>query len=373
MITNLLNPTIPPTVPVDTDIAMKIAAIPGDGVGPEIMNEAVKLLRTVDELNNLGVEIMEFDLSAGHYADTGLALPDTVSRALSEQADAVLLGPLGDPTISDSQYAREVISGLVTSLDLSIILREVKLLSAELSPMTTLTEGDLDFSLITEGTTGFQSDLGGTVAAGRDNEVVVEQEVNTRQQIERAVCFAFDWAARHGRNRVTMVYGAKAQKHSQELWSRVFKEISDSFDNTSTSMLHTDAFIQRFVNTPDQLDVVVTDHMFGSVISSLATAFIGGHGLASVAHVNPDGKGLFRPLHPPSAKYAGKDYANPMGAMMSVSLLLELAGHERITSSIEASLKKALESGWTTRDLGGSMGTSEVGDYICSFLTERHS
>ena len=354
-------------------MAMKLAVIPGDGVGPEIVNEAVKLLKTVDELNNLGIEMMEFDLSASHYAETGLALPNTVIKTLSEQADAVLLGPLGDPAISDGRYAREVVSGLVTNLNFPIVLREVKLLSADLSPMTTLAEGDLDFSLITEGTTGFQSNLGGTVDAGHENEVVIEQEVNTRRRIERAVRFAFDWAVKQERNTVTMVYGAKTQKYSQELWLRIFKEVGESFDKISTVTIRPDAFIQRFVNTPDQFDVLVTEHTFGSVISSLATAFVGGHGLASVAHVNPDGKGLFRPLHPLSTKYAGKDYANPMGIMMGVSLLLKLDGHAEITSSIEASLKKAVESGWTTRDLSGSMGTSELGDYICSYLTERHA
>lgn len=269
---------------------MIVAAIPGDGVGPEIISEAVKLLNTVNDLNNLGVEMMKFDLSASHYAETGLALPDSVKATLTDKADAVLLGPLGDPAISDSRYAREIISGLITSLDLTVVLREVELLSSDLSPMPVLAEGDLTFSLITEGTTGFQSDLGGTVSAVGDNEVVVEQEVNTSQLIERAVHFAFEWAVRNSRKRVTMVYGVKAQRHSQELWSRVFEKISGSFDEVSASSLHPDTFIQRLVNTPDQLDVVVTDHTFGSVISSLATALAGGHGLASVAHVNPDEK-----------------------------------------------------------------------------------
>ncbi|MEE9166481.1 MAG: isocitrate/isopropylmalate family dehydrogenase [Candidatus Neomarinimicrobiota bacterium] len=351
----------------------KVALIPGDGVGPEVMTQATKLLEAVNKAYSLDFETVTFDLSADHFLETGIALPEGVIATLRDEMDAVLLGPLGDPRIADDRHAREVLRGLTSELDLSVGMRRVRLLSADLCPLSGKTEQDIDLVLVWEATGGIYTEVGGTLDKGSEHEVVIEQEVTTRLRVERVIRFAFDYAARNDLSSVTLGRKSKNYPHGYDLWNRTFREVKADFPGVSASQLRFETLIQMMLDAPENFDVLVTNHLFGSILSALGTALQGGQGLVASSILSPGKMGLFRPLHPSLTRYAGKDYANPIAAMTCVQALMEFAGKAEISHAVELSIKKALKSGWVTRDLGGSMGTSEVGDYVCSALMDNAS
>jgi len=351
----------------------KIAMIPGDGVGPEVITEASRLLETVNRAFSLDFELVEFDLSADHFIETGIALPESMVNTLKKGIPVILLGPLGDPRVTNDQHAREIVRGLVQQLNLFVGIRRVTLLSPDLCPISGKSEQDINFVLIWDSKGGVYTDIGGTLEKGTRQEIAIEQEVNIRQRIEQVIHFAFDYAVKNSRNRVTMIHKSRDYSYGHSLWSRVFFDVKEEFPEISASHLRIETAIQQIIESPEQFDVIVTNHLFGSILSGLGTVLQGGQGLVASANLYPGKRGLFRPLHPSSTKYAGKDYANPFAAIMCVRELMEFSNLPKVSYAIEMSIKKALKSGWVTRDLGGSLGTREVGDYICSTLMDAVS
>ena len=355
------------------DSMTKVAMIPGDGVGPEVMTEAGKLLEAVNNAYSLDFELVEFDLGADHFLHTGIALPESVIDTLKNDISAILMGPLGDPRVLNDQHAREILRGLIQEFDLFAGLRRVKLLFSELCPLAGKSEQDINLVLIWETKGGVYTDVGGTLEKGTRHEIVVEQEVSTRRRVEQVLRFAFDYAIKNGHSRITIARKSKDYFYGYDLWLRTFLTIKEEFSEISASHLQIETLIQQIIDTPEQFDIIVTNHLFGSILSGLGTALQGGQGLVASVNLCPGKIGLFRPLHPSSTKYAGKDYANPIAAMLCVQALMEFRGLMKVSKAIESSIKKALKSGWVTRDLGGSMGTREVGSYVCSALMDTVS
>lgn len=344
----------------------RIALIPGDGVGPEVMAQAAKLIEAINKACSLQLDVTEFDLSAEHFLQTGIALPQGVVDTISEEMDGILLGPLGDPRVTDDEHSRSVLKGLIQRLDLFAGIRRIRLLSEDLCPLSGKTEKDIDFVLVWEALGGVYTNVGGTTEEGTEHEIVIEQEVMDRRRVERVVRFAFDYSVENGRSRVVVVRKSRDYAHSHNLWTRTFREVREDYPDVSASHVGIESLIQQIIESPEQFDVIVTNHMFGSLISSLGTVLHGGQGLAASSLVCPGKIGLFRPLHSSSTKYTGKNYANPLAAMISVQALMEFKGYPKVSVAIEESIRKALKSGWVSRDLGGSMGTDEIGDYVCS-------
>lgn len=348
----------------------KVALVLGDGVGPEVMAEASKLIGAVNKAYSLQFETVEFDLSADHFLQTGIALPDGVIETIRKEMGAILLGPLGDPRVRDDQHGRSVLKGFIRELDLFVGVRRVRPLLSDLCPLAGMTEQDVDLTIIWEAKGGVYTDVGGSLEKGSQEEVVIDQEVITRSRVERVIRYAFEHALKHGRTGVTVARKSKDYSHSYDIWHRTFQEVREDFPDISASERRFETVIQQVLETPEQFDVLVTNHFFGSILSALGTALQGGLGLVASANLAPGKMGLFRPLHPSSTRYAGKDYANPMAAMISVQELMEFMGQRKISHAIRSAIRKALRSGWVTRDLNGSMGTSEVGDYVCSALMD---
>ena len=349
---------------------IRIALIPGDGVGPEVMTEASKLFETVNSAFSLDFELVEFDLSADHFLETGIALPESIIDTLKSGISAILLGPFGDPRIPNDQHAREIIKGLVQRLNLFAGVRRVKLLSPELCPIAGKSEKDINLVIIWDTKGGVYTNIGGTLEKGTGQEIAIEQEVSVRHRIEQVIRFAFDYVSDHGYRKVTMVHKSRDYSYGHDLWNRTFSDVKEEFSKISASHFRIETVIQQIIETPEQFDVIVTNHLFGSILSGLGTVLQGGHGFVASASLNPGKVGLFRPLHPSATKYTGKDYANPFAAMMCVQEIMEFKGFLKASSAIETAIIKALKSGWVTRDLGGSMGTEEVGDYICSVIMD---
>ena len=348
----------------------KVALIHGDGVGPEVMGEAAKLIDAINKALPLNIELVEFDLNADHFLQTGIALPEGVIDTVRDGVSGILMGPFGDPRVQDDKHSREILGGLIRELDLYVGLRRIRLLSAELCPLANKSEQDIDLTLIWEGKGGIYADVGGALETGTDQEIVVEQDVNTHRNIERVIRFAFEYAVENDRSSVTMVHKSRRYVYGHDLWVRTFLEVKEEFSKISGSHLRIETMMQQMVTRPEQFDLVVTNHLFGSILSGLGTALQGGQGLVASVNLHPHKIGLFRTLHPSSVKYTGKDYANPMAAIISVQHLMEFMDQPIVSQGIEKSLKKALATGWVTRDLGGSMGTREVGDYICSVFMD---
>ncbi|MFQ6675894.1 MAG: isocitrate/isopropylmalate family dehydrogenase [Fidelibacterota bacterium] len=351
----------------------KIAMIPGDGVGPEVMAEASKLLETLRETYHLDLESATFDLGADYTLETGLALPEGIIDELKGGYKGILMGPLGDPRIHDDRHVKVIISGLIRHLDLYAGLRRIRVLSDDLFPLANKNAKAVDLALIWESRGGVHAGAGTVIEKGTTGEIVVEEQIETRKRVEQVIRFAFDYAMGNRRSKVTLVHRSRAYPYGRDLWIRTFQEVQEDYPDMAGSRMGLDAAIQQLMTAPETLDVIVTNHLLGSILSSLGTALQGGPGLVASSNLHPGQVGLFRPLHSASSKYAGKDYANPMAAMLSVQDLMEFLGKKRISRDIGRALKKALKSGWVTRDLGGSMGTREVADYVCSAISESKS
>ncbi|MFQ6615531.1 MAG: isocitrate/isopropylmalate family dehydrogenase [Fidelibacterota bacterium] len=351
----------------------RIAIIPGDGVGPEVMDEASKLMDTLRDTFGVDVESAQFDLGADHTLETGLALPEGIVDELRGGYKGILMGPFGDPRVPQDRHAREIISGLITHLDLYAGLRRIRVLSDDFFPLANASGKNIDLVLIWEAMGGIHAGAGTAVDKGTEDEIVVEEEIDIRRRVERVIRFAFDYALENRRSKVTLVHKSRAYVHSRDLWVKTFLEVGEEYDAVATTRSGLDTVIQQLVTDPEEFDVLVTNHLLGSILSSLGTALQGGPGLVASSNLHPGQVGLFRPLHSSSTKYAGKDYANPMAAMLCVQDLMDFLGKKRASREIDQALRKALRSGWVTRDLGGSMGTREVADYVCSAIAESKS
>jgi 3-isopropylmalate dehydrogenase len=347
-----------------TSNVKRVAVVPGDGIGPEVVEEAVAVLERVGETHGVRLELKHFDWGADKFLSEGVTLPEGALEMLSAEFDAVLAGAFGDPRVPSNQHAEDILLGMRRGLDLYINLRPVRLLHERLTPLRGRSVEDIDFVVFRENTEGAYGGAGGFLKRGTPDEIATQEEFNTRKGVERIVVAAFEYARARGRKRVTMCDKSNVQRFGGDLWQRVFKEVAARYPEIEANHQYADATAMFMVLNPAQYDVLVTNNLFGDILTDLGAALQGGLGLASSGNIHPGRVSLFEPVHGSAPPLAGKRQANPAGAILSAGLMLEYLGHAEAAGAVERAVREALAAGETTRDLGGALSTPEAGERI---------
>ncbi len=347
---------------------MRVAIIPGDGIGVEVTAEAVKILRRVGDVFGRQFDLETLPWSADHFLKTGETIPPNGYAMLRDEFDAVFIGALGDPRVPDNRHARDILLGIRFELDLYVNYRPVKLLHERLCPLKNRKPADVDFVVFRENTEGLYVGIGGRFKAGTEDEVAIQEEVNTYKGVHRIVKHAFEFAGANGHRRVCMADKSNAMTQGHALWQRVFKTLSAEYPDLEARHLYIDALALLMIQDPSQFQVVVTNNLFGDIITDLGAALQGGLGLAASGNLHPGRTSMFEPVHGSAPPLAGKNVANPMGAILSAGLMLQSMGLKLEGASVEAAVKQAVVNGQGTKEIGGHLGTRETGDYIATAI-----
>jgi 3-isopropylmalate dehydrogenase len=346
---------------------MRIAVIPGDGIGVEVTSEALNVLRTVGEVFGRRFELDMLPWGAEHYLRTGITVPPEGYARLRE-FDAIFVGALGDPRVPDNRHARDILLGTRFELDLYVNHRPVRLLDERLCPLKGRGTADVDFVVFRENTEGLYVGVGGRFKAGTDDEITIQEELNTYKGVQRIVHHAFEHATTEGRRRVCMADKSNAMPDGHALWQRVFREHALRYPQIEARHLYIDALALLMVQDPSQFEVIVTNNLFGDIITDLGAALQGGLGLAASGNLHPGRTSMFEPVHGSAPPLAGKNVANPMGAILSVALMLEHLGLRQEAAAVESAVRQAVAARQGTSDIGGSLGTRETGDGIAKAI-----
>jgi 3-isopropylmalate dehydrogenase len=322
----------------------------------------------VARASDAAIRMTHYDWGADRYLKTGVSLPEDALKELQEGYDAILLGAMGDPRVPDNKHAGDILLGLRFRLDLYVNYRPVRLFHEKLCPLKGRRPEDVDFVVFRENTEGLYVMMGGNFKKGTPDEVATEVDLNTRKGVERISRHAFQFAAATGRKRVTMADKSNVLIHAHDLWQRVFKAVSAEYPAIECNHLYVDNMTLQMVRNPAQFQVIVTTNMFGDIVTDLAAALQGGLGMAASGNIHPGKLSLFEPVHGSSPRHAGKNDANPMGAILTASLMLEHLGWSEEARRIEAAVRWAVENDRTTPDIGGRTGTREVGDQVAARL-----
>jgi 3-isopropylmalate dehydrogenase len=344
--------------------AKRIAIIPGDGVGKEVIPEAVKVLKAAASAGGREIALTEFDWGADRYLRDGTTLPPDAPEMFRRDFDAILLGALGDRRVPGNQHAAEILLGLRFKLDLYANERPCLLFDQKLTPLKGRTEKDIQFCVIRENTEGLYSGIGGFFKKGTADEIATQEDINTRKGVERIVRYAFEYARRRGYRRVCMSDKSNALTYGHDLWQRVFAEVRREYTDIDASHMYIDNLLMQMVRDPSQFQVIVTCNLFGDIASDLGAGLIGGLGLAPSGNVHPGKVSLFEPVHGSAPDIAGKNIANPMGAALAAAMMLAYLGCSAEAQAIEDAVHAAIREGKTTTDPGGSLNTRQVGDWL---------
>lgn len=345
----------------------KIAVIPGDGAGKEVMPEALRILEYVNSKRRLGLTFESFDYGADRYLKTGVALPPGQIEDFRERFDAILFGAVGDPRVKDQVHARRILLALRFELDLYINFRPCRLLDDRLSPLVNKGRKHLDFVVFRENTEGQYGAIGGKFKAGTPDEVSISEEINTRKGVERIIRAAFEWAQKNNRSRVIMADKSNAIG-AHELWQRTFEEISVEHPRIEAKHFFIDALAMQMVLKPETLQVIVTTNLFGDIITDLGAALTGGLGMAPSANLNPDSTPLFEPVHGSAPDIAGRGIANPAAMILASALMLRELGHEAEAMAIERAVEQAVQAKKCTQDVGGGLTTAQAATAVLEQL-----
>jgi 3-isopropylmalate dehydrogenase len=348
--------------------SLRIAVIPGDGIGVDVTAEAVKALTVVADAAGRSIRMTAFDWGADLYLKTGVTLPQGALAMLQQEFDAILLGAMGDPRVPDNRHAGEILLGMRFKLDLYVNYRPVKLLSERLCPLKGVGLSDVDFTVFRENTEGLYVMMGGNFKKDTADEVATEVDLNTRKGVERIIRRAFEFAKATGRTKVAMADKSNVLVHAHDLWQRVFKAVAAEYAGIAASHFYADNLALQMIRRPSQFQVIVTSNMFGDIVTDLGAALQGGLGMAASGNIHPGRLSLFEPIHGSAPKYAGTNTANPMGAILTAGLMLEHLGWAEEARRVEDAVRWAVEQGLTTADIGGKLGTRQVGDAICERL-----
>jgi 3-isopropylmalate dehydrogenase len=346
----------------------KIAVIGGDGVGPEVTHEALKVLRLASELSGFEYETTEYPFGSEHYLKTGELMPDSVYSEYREH-DAILLGAIGDPRCEVGLVERAVIAGVRFNLDLYINLRPIKLYAESLCPIKDKTCEDIDMVVVRENTEDVYTGLGGLMKKGTPDEVAIANMVFTRKGCERAVRYAFDLARSRSKDKkVTLVDKANAIR-AQDIWTRTLEEVNTEYPDITPDHAYIDAACMWLVKNPEWFDVVVTTNIFGDIFTDLGAMIQGGMGIAASGNIHPDQVSMFEPIHGSAPKYKDKNVACPIAAIMAAQMMLDFLGEKKAASDIEDSVTSLLKSGRIkSLDARSGISTTEMGDMVVQEL-----
>ncbi len=351
----------------------RIAVIAGDGIGQEVIPQALNAVRAT----GANVEFSEFDWGADRFLRDRTTVPPDGFAMLGRDFDAILAGAFGDPRVKTNIHAKEILLGMRFKMDLYANVRPVRLLDAALCPLKGVEPKDVDFVVIRENTEGVYTDAGGVFKQGTPDEIATQEDINTRKGVERIIRYAFEYCERHAkldgspRRRVLMCDKSNAMTHAGGLWQRVFKEVATDFPQIETQHMYVDALCLQMVRDPRGFDVIVTNNMFGDIITDLAAALQGGLGMAASGNIHPGKTSMFEPVHGSAPPIAGKNIANPFGAILTSAMMLAHLGMTAEADKIEAAVLEAVRHKKTTQDICGALGTREAGEWISKKINAR--
>jgi len=347
----------------------KVAVIPGDGTGPEVVNEGIKVLNAAGAKFGFAIDYTNYNLGGEYYKATGEVLPDDQVAALA-QSDAIYLGAIGHPEVKPGILEKGILLKLRFELDQYINLRPVKLYEGVDTPLKDKGPEHIDFVVVRENTEGIYTGAGGCFKRGGPDEVAIQESINTRKGVERCIRFAFDYCRRRNKaKKLTLCGKTNVLTYAFDLWERTFHEVAEEYPDIEIDYAHVDAICMWMVKNPEWFDVIVTDNMFGDIISDLAAMIQGGMGIAAGANINPDGVSMFEPIGGSAPKYTGQQKINPLAGIMAAGIMLDTLGQEKAASFIEDAVAKVLRK--DIKDLAaGKMGytTAEIGDLVVEHI-----
>jgi len=342
----------------------KIAVIGGDGTGPEVIAEGVKVLKAASAKYGVKFDLTNFDFGGERYKRTGETLPDSAIEDL-KKFDAIYLGAIGHPDVAPGILEKGILLKLRFALDQYINLRPVKLYENVWTPLKDKGPKDIDFVVVRENTEGLYTGTGGFLKKGTKDEVAIQVSTNTRKGVERCIRYAFEYCKkRNKRKQLTLVGKTNVLTFAFDLWERTFKEVAKEYPDIKTDYNHVDACCMWMVKNPEWYDVIVTDNMFGDIITDLGAMIQGGMGIAAGGNINPEGVSMFEPIGGSAPKYTGKNVINPMAAIGAGAMMMEVLGEDKMASAIENSIKATVLK--MKSQAAGKMGfsTTEVGDLV---------
>lgn len=346
-----------------------IAVIPGDGTGPEVIAEGLKVLDTISGKYDFQLSFHRYDLGGEQYKKTGEALPNEVFESI-KACHAIYLGAIGHPEVPPGVLEKEILLRLRFELDQYINLRPVKLYPGVEIPLKDKGPEDIDFVVVRENTEGLYAGAGGCLKRGTPHEVAIQESINTRMGVERCVRYAFELCRRRNKaKKLTLCGKTNVLTYAFGLWDRTFKEVAADYPDIETDYVHVDALCMWMIKNPEWFDVIVTDNMFGDIITDLAAILQGGMGVTAGANINPEGISMFEPIGGSAPKYAGQNIINPIAAILAGQLMLDTLGETDAARVIEKAVMRALAErlkGVAAGQMGYS--TSEVGDLIVEFI-----
>ncbi|OGX49312.1 MAG: 3-isopropylmalate dehydrogenase [Omnitrophica WOR_2 bacterium RIFOXYB2_FULL_38_16] len=347
----------------------KIAVIGGDGTGPEVVEEGLKVLEAVAEKCDFKYETTSYDFGGARYLKTGEVLPSSAVEEL-KTFDSIFLGAIGHPDVKPGILEKGILLKLRFDLDQYINLRPVELYDERFCPLKDKKPADINFTVVRENSEGLYKGLGEFQNKGTKDEIAIQISHNTRKGVERCVRYAFEYAKNHGRKKqLTLCGKTNVLTYAFDLWERTFYEVAKEYPQVTTDYAHVDATTMWFIKNPDWFDVIVTDNMFGDIITDLAAMIQGGMGLAAGGNINPNGVSMFEPIGGSAPKYTGKNVINPLAAICSLAMLLRQIGEVSAADMVENSVKTVVKT--KIKSLAaGKMGysTTEVGDLVVRYL-----
>ncbi len=346
-----------------------IAVIPGDGTGPEVVDESIKVLDAVSAKLDFSLNYTAYPLGGEHYKKTGEILNDETIEKL-KTADAILLGAIGHPDVKPGILEKGLLLKLRFTCDQYINLRPVKLYEGVYTPIKDKGPAEIDFTVIRENTEGLYAGAGGSLKTGTPDEVAVQESINTRKGVERCIRFAFEYARKRDKEKkLTLCGKTNVLTYAFDLWERTFYEVAEEYPDITTDYAHVDAICMWMVKNPEWFDVIVTDNMFGDIITDLGAMIQGGMGVAAGGNINPEGLSMFEPIGGSAPKYTGLGVINPVAAIMAGSLMLDHLGENKAAAMIEEAVMKTVKDDLKSVE-AKKMGltTSQVGDTIVQYV-----
>jgi 3-isopropylmalate dehydrogenase len=354
---------------VTQDRTYHVAVIPGDGTGPEVVREALRALEAVAGSEHFKVELVHYDLGGDRYLRTGEVLPSSVVEEL-RGCDAILLGAIGHPDVKPGILEKGLLLELRFQLDQYVNLRPVILYEGVDTPLKDKGPDDINFVVVRENTEGLYAGAGGFLRKGTLQEVAIQESINTRMGVERCIRFAFDYCRRRNRGRkLTLCGKTNVLTYAFDLWERVFYSVAAEYPDIQTDYAHVDATCMWMVKNPEWFDVIVTDNMFGDIITDLGAMIQGGMGIAAGGNINPQGVSMFEPIGGSAPKYTGQNVINPLAAVAAVQMMLDHLREDQAAGKLEQAIKRIV-----ARDIkslaAGKMGysTDEVGDLVVKYV-----
>jgi len=346
-----------------------IAVIPGDGTGPEVVAEGIKVLQAASQKFGFKLEFLHYDLGGERYKRTGETLPEGVVEEL-KRFRAIYLGAIGHPDVKPGILEKGILLALRFALDQYINLRPVKLYQGVETPLKDKGPADIDFVVVRENSEGLYTGAGGILKKGTPDEVAVQESINTRKGVERCLRFAFEYCRKRSQaKKLTLCGKTNVLTYAFDLWERAFYEVGREYPDIKTDYAHVDATTMWMVKNPEWFDVIVTDNMFGDIITDLGAMIQGGMGIAAGGNINPGGVSMFEPIGGSAPKYTGQNVINPLAAIMAGQMMLEILGEEEAAAAVEKAVQKVVAEKLKSMSAGKmGYGTREVGDLVAGLV-----